>query len=509
VSGRASPIGAPARCNAVTGSRSRRRPTSRQSTSAATAPFAQSCLDDKIAVVTGASSGLRVAFAKGLAEAGTEIALGGRRVDRLDDTQTLVEAAGRTAIAVRTDVTHPQDCQALADAAVAWFGWIGILVNNAGVGTAVPALRDTAILRILTGRLGHHAELAAALGLLASDATAISPAPQCRSKAGCSPPKTAIAPGSQCPGPPPRYRWGRQGEAPGHRRDPPNHFEGAPVRIGNLSSRLTIFTEHGAVDVEKASAGRFAPDPQAVYDVWEDFLGWAKDADLSSASAFDATDLGSPTPRPAQLFGIGLNYRDHAAESKLAAPEKFPAVFTKFRTAISGPVTTVTLPEGGHTDWEVELVVVIGRSAERVSAADAWSYVAGLTVGQDISERIRQTEGAAPQFSVGKSLPGFAPIGPWLVTVDEFDNPDDLELGCAIDGESVQHSRTSNLIFPVPLLIERLSATLPLLPGDVIFTGTPAGVGLGRNPQRWLQPGAELVSYVTGIGELRQRFVSA
>jgi 2-keto-4-pentenoate hydratase/2-oxohepta-3-ene-1,7-dioic acid hydratase in catechol pathway len=281
------------------------------------------------------------------------------------------------------------------------------------------------------------------------------------------------------------------------------------VRIGNLSGRLTLFTEQGAVDVEKASAGRFTPDPQAVYGVWEDFLDWAKDADLSSGSAFDAADLGPPTPGPVQLFGIGLNYRDHVAESKLAAPEEFPAVFTKFRTAISGPITTVTLPEGGHTDWEVELVVVIGRRAERVPTTDAWSYVAGLTVGQDISERIRQTEGSAPQFSLGKSLPGFAPIGPWLVTADEFDDPDDLELGCAIDGESVQHSRTGNLIFSVPLLIERLSATLPLLPGDVIFTGTPAGVGLGRNPQRWLQPGEELVSYVTGIGELRQRFVTA
>jgi 2,4-diketo-3-deoxy-L-fuconate hydrolase len=281
------------------------------------------------------------------------------------------------------------------------------------------------------------------------------------------------------------------------------------VRIGNLSGRLTLFTEQGAVDVEKASGGQFGPDPQAVYHAWENFLGWAKAADLSSASAFDTADLGSPTPTPAQLFGMGLNYREHAAESKLAAPDKFPPVFTKFRTAISGPVSTVTLPEGGHTDWEVELVVVIGWRAERVSAADAWSYVAGLTVGQDISERIRQTEGPAPQYCVGKSFPGFAPIGPWVVTVDEFDNPDDLELGCAIDGESVQHSRTSNLIFPVPQLIEGLSATLALLPGDVIFTGTPAGVGIGRNPQRWLQPGEELVSYISGIGELRQRFASA
>ena len=281
------------------------------------------------------------------------------------------------------------------------------------------------------------------------------------------------------------------------------------MRIGNLSGRLSLFTEQGAVDVEKASGGRFGPDPQAVYDVWDEFLGWAQGAELGEARSFDTADLGAPTPAPPQVLAIGLNYSAHAAESKLDAPDKFPPVFTKFRTAISGPVSTVVLPPGGHTDWEVELVVVIGRRAEGVAAADAWSYVAGLTVGQDISERIRQIEGPAPQFSLGKSFPGFAPIGPWVVTPDEFDNPDDLELGCAIDGETVQHSTTSDLLFSVPKVIEGLSAVLPLLPGDVIFTGTPSGVGLGRDPQRWLQPGEELVSYVTGIGELRQKFVAS
>jgi 2-keto-4-pentenoate hydratase/2-oxohepta-3-ene-1,7-dioic acid hydratase in catechol pathway len=111
-----------------------------------------------------------------------------------------------------------------------------------------------------------------------------------------------------------------------------------------------------------------------------------------------------------------------------------------------------------------------------------------------------------PQFSLGKSLPGFGPIGPWLVTLDELADPGDLELGCAVNGEQVQLSRTSNLIFSVPVLIEKLSAAMPLLPGDVIFTGTPSGVGLGRTPQRWLAPGDELVSHIEGIGELRHRF---
>lgn len=160
-------------------------------------------------------------------------------------------------------------------------------------------------------------------------------------------------------------------------------------------------------------------------------------------------------------------------------------MFTKYVTSISGPVTEVALPPGGHTDWEVELVAVIGARAEKVTEADAWSHIAGLAVGQDISERVVQLAGPAPQFSLGKPYPGFAPIGPWLVTPDEFDHPDDLELRCAINGEEVQKGRTRDLIFSVPALIAGLSAVLPLLPGDVIFTGTPAGVGLGRDPQRF------------------------
>lgn len=189
-------------------------------------------------------------------------------------------------------------------------------------------------------------------------------------------------------------------------------------------------------------------------------------------------------------------------------PGTLPPVFTKFVTAISGPVTEVKLPEGGNTDWEVELVAVIGRRAEGVSEADAWSHVAGLAVGQDISERISQLAGPAPQFSLGKSHPGFAPIGPWLVTPDEFDDPDDLELCCSINGEEMQKGRTRELIFSVPALIARLSATLPLLPGDVLFTGTPAGVGMGRDPKRFLAAGDELVSSIEGIGELRQTFLA-
>ncbi|MDQ0808539.1 2-keto-4-pentenoate hydratase/2-oxohepta-3-ene-1,7-dioic acid hydratase in catechol pathway [Streptomyces sp. B3I7] len=280
------------------------------------------------------------------------------------------------------------------------------------------------------------------------------------------------------------------------------------MRIANLRGRLALVVDGKAVDVEEASGGSFSADPQAVYEHWEVFCAWAAAADLPEGVVFDPAELGSPVPAPRQTLAIGLNYRDHASESRFEVPEGLPPVFTKFVTSISGPVTEVKLPEGGNTDWEVELVAVIGRRAEGVSEADAWSHVAGLTVGQDISERVSQLAGPVPQFSLGKSRPGFTPIGPWLVTPDEFDNPDDLELRCAINGEEVQKGRTRDLIFSLPALIAKLSAVLPLLPGDVLFTGTPAGVGLGRDPQRWLATGDELVSTIEGIGELRQTFVA-
>ncbi|MGW0948869.1 fumarylacetoacetate hydrolase family protein [Streptomyces sp. NPDC002623] len=280
------------------------------------------------------------------------------------------------------------------------------------------------------------------------------------------------------------------------------------MRIANLSGRLVLITDDQAraVDVEKASGGRFGADPQAVYERWAEFRSWAGSAELPQGQRFEAARLGSPAPAPRQLLAIGLNYRAHASESGFEAPEGLPPVFTKFATSISGPVTEVALPPEGHTDWEVELVAVIGARAERVSEADAWSHIAGLAAGQDISERITQLAGPVPQFGLGKSFPGFTPIGPWLVTPDEFDNPDDLELSCSINGEEVQKGRTGDLIFSVPALVSKLSAVLPLLPGDVLFTGTPAGVGLGRDPQRWLAPGDVLVSSVEGIGELRQSF---
>jgi 2-keto-4-pentenoate hydratase/2-oxohepta-3-ene-1,7-dioic acid hydratase in catechol pathway len=279
------------------------------------------------------------------------------------------------------------------------------------------------------------------------------------------------------------------------------------MKIGNQSGRLVVVTDTGLLDVERASEGRFSSDPQAIYDRWPDFLAWARSAPLDELSPLDTAKLGAPTPSPSQIFAIGLNYRDHAAESGFDAPDAQPPVFTKFASSITGAYGEIELPPGGHTDWEVELVAVIGLRAYQVAEQRAWDHVAGLSVGQDISERILQMASPSPQFSLGKSYPGFSPIGPWLVTPDELENRDSLRLGCSINGETVQDGSTRQLIFSVPQLIAKLSAVLPLSPGDVIFTGTPAGVGLGRTPQRWLQPGDELVSFIEGIGELRHRFI--
>ncbi|MCR2783289.1 MULTISPECIES: fumarylacetoacetate hydrolase family protein [unclassified Microbacterium] len=277
------------------------------------------------------------------------------------------------------------------------------------------------------------------------------------------------------------------------------------MRIANLDSRAVLKTDDGWLDIERSSGGRFPADIQALYERWAEFTAWTEDATGHAVDVSADAVWGAPTPRPAQVFAIGLNYQSHVDESPVGV-SPVPAVFTKFPSSVIGPYAEVVLPDGGNTDWEAEVVVVIGAAARNVSAADAWRYVAGLTIGQDLSERILQLGAHPPQFSLGKSFPGFSPMGPELVSVDEFDNPDDLGFGCAIDGEVMQDGRTRNLIFSIPTLIEHLSGVLKLSPGDIIFTGTPGGVGNAREPKRFLQPGEVLTTWVEGIGEMRNTF---
>lgn len=284
------------------------------------------------------------------------------------------------------------------------------------------------------------------------------------------------------------------------------------MKLANLDGRLVLVIAEGdggadgVVDVATASAGRFGPDPMDAYADWPAFVAWASGDGAATTPTGPLVEdrLRCPVPRPRQVFAIGLNYRSHAEESGMTVPE-VPATFTKFPASLAGPFDDVEIV-GDAVDWEVELVAVIGVEADGVAEADAWGHVAGLTVGQDISDRQLQFA-AGMQFSLGKSRRGYGPMGPWLVTLDEVPDPDDLGLGCSVDGEVVQDARTDDLIHSVPRLIAELSSVLPLLPGDVLFTGTPAGVGMARKPPRSLQPGQVLESWIEGIGTIRNRCV--
>ncbi|MGW4395999.1 fumarylacetoacetate hydrolase family protein [Amycolatopsis nivea] len=280
------------------------------------------------------------------------------------------------------------------------------------------------------------------------------------------------------------------------------------MKLANVDGRAVLLTaDDRGIDVAKASGGLFGLG--SLYRNWTEFQAWAEKVTAEPDVVFTRTQLGSPSPEPRQIVAIGLNYDAHAAESGFTAPDGLPPVFTKFVSALTGPDVEVVLPPGGNVDWEVELVAVVGQTAYRVAESEAWEHLAGVTIGQDLSERVSQLAGPAPQFSLGKSFPDFAPVGPWLVTPDELADRDNLALGCAVDGETVQDGRTSELIFPVARLISALSQTITLYPGDLVFTGTPSGVGVGRTPQRFLQAGEELVSWIEGLGEMRQTFVAA
>ncbi|MBI2710321.1 MAG: fumarylacetoacetate hydrolase family protein [Actinobacteria bacterium] len=275
------------------------------------------------------------------------------------------------------------------------------------------------------------------------------------------------------------------------------------MKIANSNGRAVLVLGDQISDIAQACDGLFGSDPMGVYDDWPAFIEVARSITTGTGPLVE-TDLRNPVPAPRQVFAIGLNYRSHAEEAGMALPE-VPATFTKFPAALAGPFDDIEIV-GDSVDWEVELVAVIGTVADRVAEADGWSHIAGLTIGQDISDRHLQFAAGA-QFSLGKSRRGYGPIGPWVVTVDELTDPDDLALGCSVDGEKVQDARTNDLVFSVPRLIAELSAVLPLLPGDVIFTGTPAGVGIAHQPARFLQPGQILESWIEGIGTIRNRCV--
>jgi 2-keto-4-pentenoate hydratase/2-oxohepta-3-ene-1,7-dioic acid hydratase in catechol pathway len=210
--------------------------------------------------------------------------------------------------------------------------------------------------------------------------------------------------------------------------------------------------------------------------------------------------FAAPIPRPPKLICIGLNYRDHAAESKLAIPE-VPTMFAKFPTAVIGPGQPIVLPKNStKPDYEAEFAVVIGRRGRHVAEDDWRDYVFGYTILNDVSARDFQM--ATSQWMIGKTFDTFAPFGPAIVTADEIADPHNLRISLTLNGETMQDSSTGNLIFKLPQLIAYLSSVFTLEPGDVIATGTPAGVGFARKPPRWLRPGDEVRIQIEGLGEL-------
>jgi 2,4-diketo-3-deoxy-L-fuconate hydrolase len=221
------------------------------------------------------------------------------------------------------------------------------------------------------------------------------------------------------------------------------------------------------------------------------------------AVAADTERLGPPVARPSKIICIGLNYVDHARETG-ATPPPEPVLFLKSTTAIVGPYDDIIIPrESVKTDWEVELAVVIGRRASYVDVTHATDYVAGYVLHNDVSEREFQLERSGT-WDKGKGCDTFAPLGPWLATPDELGDVDDLRLWLRVNGELKQDGTTANLIFQIPTLISYVSRFMTLLPGDIISTGTPAGVGMGFNPPTYLRPGDVVELGIDGLGASRQ-----
>jgi 2-keto-4-pentenoate hydratase/2-oxohepta-3-ene-1,7-dioic acid hydratase in catechol pathway len=276
-------------------------------------------------------------------------------------------------------------------------------------------------------------------------------------------------------------------------------------RLLNVSGRASLQAGDGWHDLASVAGDESLADPMAAVARSAELHRWQ---DATNERAADGTVVDARllpcVPRPAKVFAIGLNYRSHAAESAMELPPA-PLTFTKFPSCLAGPHDDIVL-SGNTVDWEVELVAVIGTGGRHIDRKDAWSHVAGLTLGQDISDRTVQLTGKPPQFSLGKSFDTYGPIGPALVSVDSFPDRDDIELWCDVAGERKQHGRTSDLIFPVAHLVSYLSGICTLEPGDLIFTGTPDGVGMASG--RFLAAGELLVSGAAVIGELRNACVA-
>ncbi len=286
------------------------------------------------------------------------------------------------------------------------------------------------------------------------------------------------------------------------------------MRFANLQGRGVIVvagsdgTDH-AIDIERVTDGHLTNDPMVYTDLAHH--GEIAAAVASTAPAewpvLDLALLGAPVPRPPKGLGVGLNYRTHAIESGREFPTE-PHFFGKTNNCVAGPFDDVVAPSGRHEiDFEAEVVIAFGRTCKHATLDDAWSYIAGVTAGQDISDRGEQFRLPIKQFTIAKSYDTFGPIGPFLVTPDSFPDRDALDLTGVVSGEVMQSANTSDLIFSIPALIAWLTRFMTFGPGDLVWTGTPGGVGEARSPQRYLLDGDVIETTVSGVGTMRNRVV--
>lgn len=279
------------------------------------------------------------------------------------------------------------------------------------------------------------------------------------------------------------------------------------MKLANLHGRATLVVDQGTIDVEKASEGRFSADTGVLVGQLEQVRSWFDEQhpDVTESTTLERVmrdpGLGPVIAQPGQVFAIGLNYRTHAKEMALTLPTK-PMVFTKFPSSVAGANASFSIVSA-KTDWESELVVVFAKRGRHLALDEALTYVAGYCVGQDLSDRELQLLGSPAQFSLGKSYENFAPFGPWLTTIDEIPDPNKLAISCEVNGVRYQDSNTSDMVFSVAQLVSYLSSVVEIRPGDIMYTGSPHGVGQGQKPPRFLQAGDVLETTIEGLGSLR------
>jgi 2-keto-4-pentenoate hydratase/2-oxohepta-3-ene-1,7-dioic acid hydratase in catechol pathway len=278
------------------------------------------------------------------------------------------------------------------------------------------------------------------------------------------------------------------------------------MRLANLAGRSTIVTDDGLIDVATSSNGAFSASVDKCVGQLDKLRVWFNAAqpapgDTTPPEAlYGDARLGPVVTVPQQIFAVGLNYRHHAEEMGLDLPTQ-PMIFTKFVSSLCGPNDEVPIPSA-TTDFEAELVVVVGARARNLTVDDALSAVAGYCVGQDFSERTLQMRGPAAQFSLGKSFRNFSPVGPWLTTTDEVAFPNSLAITCSVSGTEYQNSTTSDMVFSVAEVVSYLSSVVELRPGDLIFTGSPHGVGQGHTPPVFLKLGDRVVTEIEKLGRI-------